>query len=127
MSSQTIHETPQRTGVPRARWGGPAALSTASHEVAPERVPSQRRLAGLCAWAALLGFLGFAVGVRGLIAILVKAPHWYESTLIGLGLGGIALIVVAFVTVHYRYVPWLFLSLSSAVLLASIVATAAAT
>src|SRR5256885_382419 len=105
MSSQTIHERQRRTGVPRARWGGPRAVPDVLGK--PDPVPPPRRLAGMCAWAALLGFVGIAVGVRGLIAIMVKAPHWYEPTLVGLGLAGIGLAVVAFVTVHYRYVPWL--------------------
>jgi hypothetical protein len=90
-------------------------------------VPSQRRLAGLCGWAALLGFLGVATGARGLVAILVKAPTWYEPTLIIIGLTGIALAAVAFLTVQYDYIPWLFLTLSSAALLAAIITTAQAT
>jgi hypothetical protein len=92
-----------------------------------EPAPTPGRLAGLCAWAALLGLVGVVVGIRGLVAILIKAPQWYEPTLIVLGLSGIALAVVAFLTVHYRHVPWFFLALSTGVLLASIVATAQAT
>jgi hypothetical protein len=93
----------------------------------PVRKPSMRRLIGICAWAAVLGFLGMLLGIRGLIAIIVKAPGWYEPALIGLGLGGIALIVVAFLTVHYRYVPWLFLTLSTATLIVALVETAKVT
>jgi hypothetical protein len=125
MSSQTIPETRQRAGIPRARTG--ASQTPPGARPAPEPEPTPGRLAGLCGWAALLGFLGMSVGVRGLIAIVVKAPHWYQPTLIALGLSGIALIVAAFLTVVHRHVPWLFLALSSGVLLASIVVTAGAT
>jgi hypothetical protein len=82
---------------------------------------------GISAWAAVLGFLGLLLGIRGLIAILVKAPDWYEPAIVGLGLGGIALIVVAFLTVHFRYVPWLFLTLSTATLIVAVVETGKAT
>jgi hypothetical protein len=127
--SQTIGDATQRTvAVPRARAAvNPASAVRPPEAPAPERVPTQRRIAGLCGWAALLGFLGVAVGVRGLVAILVKAPDWYEPTLVVLGLGGIALAVVAFLTVHYRYVPWFFLTLSSGTLLTAIIATGKAT
>jgi hypothetical protein len=104
-----------------------ARVPASRPEPEDEARPASGRLAGLCTWAALLGFVGVAVGGRGLVAILVKAPQWYESTLIALGLSGIGLTVVAFLTVHFRYVPWLFLMLSSSVLVASIVATIVAT
>src|SRR5262245_48792879 len=85
--------------------------------------PTMRRLAGMCAWSALLGFLGVAVGIRGAVAMLGTVPDWYQSTLIGLGLGGIFLTVVAFLTVQYRTVPFVFLSLASGTLHTAIIAT----
>ncbi len=134
MDSQTIRQARQRAPVvPRARTAGTAPDGTPWNarisQRAPQRDPGPRprRLVGLCTWAALLGFLGLAVGVRGVIAILVKAPHWYEPTLITLGLAGIATAAVAMLTVRYHLYPWLFLALSSGILLASILATAAAT
>jgi hypothetical protein len=127
VSSQTIGDPKQRTvAVPRAR-ASTDPIRTPPPGGAPEPVPSQRRIAGLCGWAALLGFLGLVVGARGLVAILVKAPGWYEPTLVVLGLVGIGLAAVAFLTVHFRYVPWLFLTLSSGTLLSAIIATAKAT
>jgi hypothetical protein len=88
------------------------------------RGPRLRRLAGLAGWAAVLGASGLVIGVRGLIVLLAtKPPHWYEPTLIGMGLAGIALTVGAFLTVQHRYLPWALLGLSSAVLVASIIAT----
>jgi hypothetical protein len=135
VSSQMTGERARRTaGVATTRIGSTAARAAAvragygaAAANRAEPAPTPRRLAGLCGWAALLGFLGVVVGARGLIAVIVKAPQWYLPMLIAFGLGGIGLTVVAFLTVHQRLVPWLFLTLASAVLLAAIVATALAT
>jgi hypothetical protein len=89
--------------------------------------PTMRRLAGMCAWSALLGFLGLAVGVRGAITMLGTVADWYLPALIGIGLSGILLTVVAFLTVQYRAVPFIFLTLASGTLLAGIIATSQAT
>src|SRR5690349_10640986 len=87
--------------------------------------PDPRRLAGLAGWAAALGLVGLVVGVRGLVAILVGGiPGWYEPTLIGMGLVGVALTSGAFLTVQQGRLPWLLLGGGTAVLLSSIVATA---
>src|SRR5438045_8857724 len=84
--------------------------------------PPLRVLAGLAGWAATLGVVGLVVGVRGLFVILVsKPPHWYEPTLIIMGLVGIALTAAAFLTVQYKHVPWILLGASPGVLLASII------
>ena len=109
----------------------PAGLSSVTgafrRPVLRQRGPQLRTLAGLAGWAATLGVVGLVVGVRGLLVILVsKPPHWYEPTLITMGLIGIALTAAAFLTVQYRYVPWTLLGLSSGVLLASIIVTNAA-
>jgi hypothetical protein len=109
----------------------PAGLSSVTgafrRPVLRPRGPKLRKLAGLAGWAAALGVVGLVVGIRGLLVILVsKPPHWYEPTLITMGLIGIALTAAAFLTVQYRRVPWVLLGLSSGVLLASIVVTNAA-
>ncbi|HKT05953.1 MAG TPA: hypothetical protein VJT31_41130 [Rugosimonospora sp.] len=128
-----IEPAQRQAVVPRARTAGApvgkASVPTLTRVPEPvvERVPPLRRLAGLCAWAAILGFLGLVVGVRGMIAILVRAPDWYQPTLIALGLVGIGLIVLAFLTVNLRYIPWLSLTLSTGVLVTSIVVTGDAT
>lgn len=118
-----MQETQQpQTGV------DPAGLSSVTgafrRPTLSQRGPKLRTLAGLAGWAAGIGVIGLAVGIRGLILILVSTtPGWYEPTLIAMGLVGVALTAGAFLTVQYRYVPWALLGLSSAVLLASIIAT----
>jgi hypothetical protein len=104
----------------------PAGLSSVTgafrRPVLRQRGPQLRTLAGLAGWAAALGVIGLVVGIRGLFVILVsKPPHWYEPTLIIMGLVGIALTAAAFLTVQYKHVPWILLGLSSGVLLASII------
>jgi hypothetical protein len=109
----------------------PAGLSSVTgafrRPVLRQRGPKLRKLAGLAGWAAALGVVGLVVGIRGLLVIMVsKPPHWYEPTLITMGLIGIALTAAAFLTVQYRQVPWILLGLGSAVLLAAIIVTNAA-
>ena len=109
----------------------PAGLSSVTgafrRPVLRQRGPKLRKLAGLAGWAAALGVVGLVVGIRGLLVIMVsKPPHWYEPTLITMGLIGIALTAAAFLTVQYRQVPWILLGLGSAVLLASVIVTNAA-
>ncbi|OLB77463.1 MAG: hypothetical protein AUI14_16140 [Actinobacteria bacterium 13_2_20CM_2_71_6] len=120
------------SGQPLPGWPGgtadPAGLSSVTgafrRPVLTRRGPSLRRLAGLAGWAAALGVVGLLVGVRALIAILVtKPPHWYEPTLITMGLVGIALTAGAFLTIQRRYVPWALLGLSTGVLVSSIITT----
>ena len=117
----------QETQQPQAGTD-PAGLSSVTgafrRPTLTQRGPKLRTLAGLAGWAAGIGVIGLAVGIRGLILILVsKTPGWYEPTLIIMGLTGIALTAAAFLTVQYRLVPWILLGASSAVLLASIIAT----
>jgi hypothetical protein len=117
----------QETQQPQA-GRDPAGLSSVTgafrRPTLTQRGPKLRTLAGLAGWAAAVGVIGLAVGARGLILILAtNPPGWYEPTLITMGLVGIALTAAAFLTVQYRYVPWILLGASSAVLLASIIAT----
>lgn len=89
-----------------------------------ERRPALKIVAGVCAWAAVLGLADLILVIRGLVTILGgSAPGWYEPLLIGLGLGGIALAVTAFMTVQFRIVPWIFMALSSAAVIASLIVT----
>jgi hypothetical protein len=104
------------------RFGPDGALTWAAsetrqlHEVeAPQ--PRLRQIVGVCGWAALLGVLGLAVGIRGLLADLIDyTPSWYEPMMIGIGLLGIGLTAGAFVSVHRRRTPYILLSAATVVL-----------
>jgi hypothetical protein len=89
--------------------------------------PRLRQIMGVCGWAAILGVVGLAVGIRGLIADLMsEAPGWYEPMMIGVGLTGIALTVGAFVSVHRRRTPYILLGAATVVLGYAIFLTAQA-
>ena len=124
--------TPGQVPAQEARAAGDTGVSTVTgvfrRPVLPsQRGPKLRRLAGLAGWAAALGLGGLVMGIRGLILIIAtRPPHWYEPTMIIMGLVGIGLTAGAFLTVQYRYVPWALLGLSSADLLASVIVTGSA-
>ena len=72
----------------------------------------------------MLGLADLVLVICGLVTILGgTAPGWYEPVLIVLGLGGIALAATAFVTIQFRIVPWIFMALSSGVVLVSLIMT----
>jgi hypothetical protein len=86
--------------------------------------PAARRLLGMSLYASLLGLVGLAVGVRGIVAIMGgNTPGWYEPTLAAAGLACVALVVAAFLSIHRRVLPWLLLLGAAAPLAANIVAT----
>ena len=75
-----------------------------------------RRLLGVSAWAATLGFGGLVVGLRVVIALFTSSPSWYAPTICAIGLAGIAITVGAFASVHRRKLPWLLLGLATVTL-----------
>src|SRR5689334_13947026 len=84
----------------------PAIRVGADHDPSPRL----RHLVAVCAWAALLGVMGFAIGARGFVGVLAgDAAHWYEPTLAILGAVGIGLTVGGYATVNRGRVPWLLL------------------
>jgi hypothetical protein len=86
--------------------------------------PAARRLLGMSLYASLLGLVGLAVGVRGIVAIMGgDAPGWYEPTLAAAGLACLGLVVAAFLSIHRRVLPWLLLLGAAATLAANIVGT----
>ena len=82
---------------------------------------------GVCGWAAVLGGIGLVIGLRGHIGILAgHPPTWYEPSLIAVGIVGILLTVGAFLTVHRRRAPWIFLGTSSVALIVAMGLTSSA-
>jgi hypothetical protein len=86
--------------------------------------PATRRLLGMSLYASLLGLVGLAVAVRGVVAIMAgSVPGWYEPTLAVAGGVCVGLVVGAFLSIHRRVLPWLLLVAAAAPLAANIVAT----
>jgi hypothetical protein len=120
----SVRVTAEAAGAPA--FARVAALA-AAEPAEPEQTPAPRRVAGVCAWAAVLGLANLVLVICGLVTILGgSAPDWYQPVLIGLGLGGVALAVTAFLTIQLRVVPWIFMALSSVVVLASLIVTGTA-
>ena len=68
-----------------------------------------RRLAGVSAWAAALGFGGLILALRIMFGLFTTIAGWYIPVIFPLGLVGIGCTVLAFGSVHQRRLPWLLL------------------
>ncbi|MFI6758895.1 hypothetical protein ACIBF5_07095 [Micromonospora sp. NPDC050417] len=108
----------------------PWAAPTADHPICTRRAGprgTSRQILGVCGWATVLGLVGLAAGLRGLVAVVAGlAPNWYEPTIAAMGLGGIALTMVAFLFVRHPRLPWIMLSLATLPLAANLALTLAA-
>jgi hypothetical protein len=90
---------------------------------ADDPVPGQRRIAGICGWAASLGIAGLIVGAMALLSMLGGTPGWYEPTVILIGLGGIVCTIGALASVHRHRLPFVLLGAASAALLTAAAVT----
>jgi hypothetical protein len=75
----------------------------------PDPAVRLRRLGGVSAWAAVLGFAGLIMAFRIMIGLFTQIATWYLVATFALGLVGIACTVGAFASVHQRRLPWLLL------------------
>jgi hypothetical protein len=107
----------------------------ATHTIAPairvsrvvDRAPRLRSIAAVCAWAALLGVVGLAIGIRGFIGVLAgDASSWYEPAIMITGTIGIGATVAGFLTVQRVRVPWVLLGIASVALATGMIMTIAA-
>ncbi|MEV6637384.1 hypothetical protein AB0M54_42310 [Actinoplanes sp. NPDC051470] len=90
---------------------------------ADDPAPGTRRLLAMSLYASALGLIGVGVGLRAFVSVLGGVPGWYVPVLALLGLTSVALVVGAFLSIHRRVLPYLFLAgaalpLSGAVLIA---------
>ncbi len=117
------------TGRPRpvgAELGARLAYGLGSRFRLPrpdDPAPRQRRLAGICGWAAGLGLAGLLVGLLALVAMVGTTAGWYEPTVIAIGLAGILCTIGALASIHRYRLPWLLLGAASAALLAALAIT----
>lgn len=80
-----------------------------------------RRLAGVAAWALVLVLAGVASAIVGLFQIFGDGPDWFTPAFISCGVAGMMLAMMAFATVRFRGVPWMFMAASTITLLAAFV------
>ncbi|MCC3762921.1 hypothetical protein K3N28_07530 [Glycomyces sp. TRM65418] len=95
-----------------------AANSSASTAPEPPGV-RLRRLAGVATWALALVLAGVVSAIVGLFRIFGDSPGWFTPAFISCGVVGMMLAMMAFATVRFRGVPWMFMAASSVTLLAA--------
>ncbi|WP_194201986.1 hypothetical protein [Glycomyces albidus] len=80
-----------------------------------------RRLAGVASWALVLVLAGVASSIVGLFRIFGDSPAWFTPAFISVGVVGMLLAMMAFATVRFKGVPWMFMAASTVTLLAAFV------
>jgi hypothetical protein len=105
---------------PVARVGIPAQQAARAAIVTHFRMPGTpdpdvrlRRLAGISAWAAVLGFGGLVLSMRLVFGLFTTIANWYPPAIFLLGLFGIACSIGAFGSIHQRRLPWVLLGLAT--------------
>lgn len=86
-----------------------------------------RYLIAVCAWATVLAGLGMVYGLRGYFGVWRGgAPSWYAPLVVALGLAGTALVLLAFLAVRRRGMPWRLLSSATVAVVVLVTATSIA-
>jgi hypothetical protein len=80
-----------------------------------------RRLAGVASWALVLVLAGVATAVVGLFRIFGESPAWFTPAFITCGVIGMLLAMMAFATLRFKGVPWMFMAASTITLFAAFV------
>ncbi|WP_156925796.1 hypothetical protein [Glycomyces arizonensis] len=105
-----------RQGAPLG--GAPASPDPTSR--ADERPQVRlRRLAGVAVWALALVLAGSASAIVGLFHVFGDAPSWFTPAFITTGVVGMLLTMMAFATLRFKGVPWMFMTAASVTLLAA--------
>ncbi|GAB3992447.1 hypothetical protein GCM10029992_01410 [Glycomyces albus] len=78
-----------------------------------------RRLAGVAIWALLLVLAGSVSAIVGLFHIFGDGPGWFTPVFISTGVLGMMLTMMAFATLRFKGVPWMFMAAATATLLAA--------
>lgn len=80
-----------------------------------------RRLAGVATWALILVLAGAATAVVGLFRVFGDSPAWFTPAFISCGVIGMLLAMMAFATLRFKGVPWMFMAASTITLFAAFV------
>ena len=80
--------------------------------------PAANHLAAVCGWAAGLGLGGMAVALRAFVGLISADRGWYAPTVITLGVVGLMCTIGAFASVHRRRLPLTLLGVATATLIA---------
>jgi len=80
-----------------------------------------RRLAGVATWALVLVLAGVATAIVGLFRVFGESPAWFTPAFISCGVIGMVLAMMAFATLRFKGVPWMFMAASTITLFAAFV------
>ncbi|MDN3239099.1 hypothetical protein [Glycomyces tritici] len=98
---------------------------TAAKDPAPLRPEKPavrlRRLAGVASWALVLVLAGVATAVVGLFRVFGESPAWFTPAFITCGVIGMLLTMMAFATLRFKGVPWMFMAAATITLFAAFV------
>lgn len=114
--------TADREGDSLSSVVGTAAANRGPASTKPEAPAVRlRRLAGVAVWALVLVLAGVVSAIVGLFRIFGESPAWFTPVFISCGVVGMLLAMMAFATVRFRGVPWMFMAASSITLLAAFI------
>ena len=122
-STAVPDNTASREGASLSSVVGTAATNSAVAAPALPEKPAVRlrRLAGVAAWALVLVLAGVATAIVGLFRVFGESPAWFTPAFISCGVIGMVLAMMAFATLRFRGVPWMFMAASTITLLAAFV------
>jgi hypothetical protein len=116
------------TPVPRTEASALGSIQggiTAAKDAAPLRPEKPavrlRRLAGVASWALVLVLAGVATAVVGLFRVFGESPAWFTPAFITCGVIGMLLTMMAFATLRFKGVPWMFMGAATITLFAAFV------
>ncbi|GAA2128537.1 hypothetical protein [Glycomyces algeriensis] len=116
------------TPVPRVQASALGSIQggiTAAKDPAPLRPEKPavrlRRLAGVASWALVLVLAGVATAVVGLFRVFGESPAWFTPAFITCGVIGMLLTMMAFATLRFKGVPWMFMAAATITLFAAFV------
>ena len=116
------------TPVPRVQASALGSIQggiTAAKDPAPLRPEKPavrlRRLAGVASWALVLVLAGVATAVVGLFRVFGESPAWFTPAFITCGVIGMLLTMMAFATLRFKGVPFMFMAAATITLFAAFV------
>jgi hypothetical protein len=99
---------------------GGIATAQDSGPLRPEKPAVRlRRLAGVATWALVLVLAGVATAIVGLFRVFGESPAWFTPAFISCGVIGMVLAMMAFATLRFKGVPWMFMAASTITLFAA--------
>ena len=113
-------EVPQQGSAPASERNAPVLTAPDASSAAAEPPEVRlRRLACVASWALALVLAGSVSAIVGLFHIFGDGPGWFTPAFISTGVTGMLLTMMAFATLRFRGVPWMFMAAASVTLLAA--------